>query len=227
MSRWVSSDVPLPNPTADAENRRLSYGSCGTSCLLPAEFSGKKSNTRNRKNWRQGYKLNIAKENWIIYDIQYAKNRVCPTDTQNENPSRLSRCLGRRDQSKQLLISNKHREKKAFLERQDHRIKSTITYLIQKALNEVWNQHARSCTISPKMSCERSHGVLLCRFRAWAGKKLLLIELCIAIAAASKAAAMAMRKGKALYVNPWLDRAARLRRFRMHVNGGLLQITAK
>lgn len=134
-------------------------------------------------------------------------------DTQNRNPSRLSRIPGViRNQSKQFLITT-NIGKKSFLEWQDYVESINDNLPDPEGLNEVWNNMPDLAPALIENVLRKGHKMLLCG-SSKAGKSFLLIELCIAIAEGQKWLQWQCAKGKVLYVNLELDRASCLHRFK-------------
>ena len=134
-------------------------------------------------------------------------------DTQNRNPSRLSRMPGViRNQSKQFLITT-NIGKKSFLEWQDYVESINDNLPDPEGLNEVWNNMPDLAPALIENVLRKGHKMLLCG-SSKAGKSFLLIELCIAIAEGQKWLQWQCAKGKVLYVNLELDRASCLHRFK-------------
>ena len=173
-------------------------------------YSGKKSihaivrvDAADAKEYRQRveYLYSICKKNGLAID------------TQNKNPSRLSRMPGvERDGKKQYLIGTNIG--KADWAEWEEWIKSVNDDLPDvETLANTWED-------VPELAPELIHGVLrkghkmLISGPSKAGKSFLLIELTIAIAEGSKWLNFQCEKGRVLYVNLELDRASCLHRFK-------------
>lgn len=139
------------------------------------------------------------------------KNGLKP-DTQNKNPSRLSRMPGvMRDGHKQFLMGtnigkSSWTEWKEWIEAVNDDLPDP------KDLNDVWNN-------LPDLSPELIKGVLreghkmLLAGPSKAGKSFALIELCIAIAEGRKWLGFECEQGRVLYVNLELDENSCFHRF--------------
>lgn len=146
-----------------------------------------------------------------LYSI-LAKNGL-PVDTQNKNPSRLSRMPGvRRKGHKQFLVDINIGRKswndwKEWIESINDSLPEP------ESLAGVWND-------LPELSPPLIDGVLrmghkmLLAGPSKAGKSFALIELCIAIAEGREWLGFKCARGRVLYVNLELDRASCLHRFK-------------
>ena len=134
-------------------------------------------------------------------------------DTQNKNPSRLSRMPGvLRDGHKQFLMGTNlgkgsWEEWKEWIEGVNDDLPDP------EALADVWDNlpPLADCLIDGVL--RKGHKMLLAG-PSKAGKSFLLIELVIAIAEGIRWLSFQCRKGRVLYVNMELDRASCLRRFK-------------
>ena len=148
-------------------------------------------------------------------DYLYAvlKKNGMNVDTQNKNPSRLSRMPGvMRDGHKQFLIDSNF-GKDSWQEWQEW-IEGVNDDLPEpESMASVWDN-------LPELSPSLINGVLrqghkmLLAGPSKAGKSYALIELCCAIAEGKKWLSWDCTKGKVMYVNLELDRASCLHRFR-------------
>lgn len=150
---------------------------------------------------RVDYLYNVCKKNGLI------------VDTQNKNPSRLSRMPGVvRNGKKQYLIDvnigkASWDEWKEWIED----INDDLPDL--EGLSSVWDD-------LPDLAPPLIHGVLrqghkmLVAGPSKAGKSFLLIELCCAIAEGHQWTGFQCSQGKVLYINLELDRASCLHRFK-------------
>ncbi len=176
-------------------------------CLV---FSGKKSIHAivrvDAKNYAE-YQSRVD----YLYKV-CGKNGI-RVDTQNKNPSRLSRMPGiMRNGHKQYLIDT-NIGKASWEEWKDwiEDINDDLPEL--EGLASVWDN-------MPELSPPLIHGVLrqghkmLVAGPSKAGKSFLLIELCCAIAEGKAWASFKCNQGKVLYINLELDRASCLRRFK-------------
>lgn len=145
-----------------------------------------------------------------LYDV-CTKNGL-KVDTQNKNPSRLSRMPGVvRNGHKQFLMGT-NLGKQSWQEWQDWTEDVKDDLPNPEELSSVWND------IPPLAGCliegvlRKGHKMLLAG-PSKAGKSFALIELTIAIAEGTRWLGFQCAKGKVLYVNLELDRASCLHRF--------------
>ncbi len=146
-----------------------------------------------------------------LYDV--LKKNGLSVDTQNKNPSRLSRMPGiMRNGNKQfLLATNIGREN--FVQWQDWVLSQTDELPDTESLATVWDN-------LPDLAPPLIHGILrqghkmLLAGPSKAGKSFALIELCIALAEGVPWLGFACQRGKVLYVNLELDKASCFHRFR-------------
>lgn len=146
-----------------------------------------------------------------LYDI-CQKNGI-KVDTQNRNPSRLSRMPGvMRDGRKQFIVDTNIG--KASWNEWFEFIESVNDDLPEpESLEGVWDNlpELSSCLIENVL--RKGHKMLIAG-PSKAGKSFLQIELCIAIAEGKKWLNWACAQGKVMYVNLELDRASCLHRFK-------------
>lgn len=146
-----------------------------------------------------------------LYDV-CQKNGI-KVDTQNRNPSRLSRMPGvLRDGKKQFLVDT-NIGKSSWNEWYEW-IESVNDDLPEpEGLESVWDNlpDLSPCLIENVL--RKGHKMLIAG-PSKAGKSFLLIELCIAIAEGKKWLQWQCSQGKVLYVNLELDRASCLHRFK-------------
>lgn len=147
----------------------------------------------------------------FLYSI-CAKNGL-EIDTQNRNPSRLSRLPGvERDGKKQYIIdtnigASSWNEWREWVEAVNDDLPDP------ESLADVWNS-------MPPLAPELISGVLrqghkmLVAGASKAGKSYALIELCIAIAEGKRWMGFQCAQGKVMYVNLELDRASCMHRFK-------------
>lgn len=134
-------------------------------------------------------------------------------DTQNKNPSRLSRMPGiMRNGRKQYLIDTNigkvsWEEWKNWIED----INDDLPDL--EGLSSVWDNLPELSPPLIKGVLRQGHKMLLAG-PSKAGKSFMLIELCCAIAEGREWAGFMCSKGKVLYINLELDRASCLHRFK-------------
>lgn len=146
-----------------------------------------------------------------LYDV--CKKNGLKIDSQNRNPSRLSRMPGiMRGQHKQFLIDT-NIGKESWAEWQEW-IEGVNDDLPEpESMASVWDHLSE---LSPPLieNVLRMGHKLLLAGPSKAGKSFALIELCIAIAEGRKWLEWPCKKGKVLYVNLELDRASCLHRFK-------------
>lgn len=149
----------------------------------------------------------------VDYIYQVCKKNGLDIDTQNRNPSRLSRMPGvTRNGHKQFLIDTEigktnYEEWYQWIEDLNDDLPDPET------LADEWDN-------MPELAPELIHGVLrqghkmLIAGSSKAGKSFVLIEMSIAIAEGTKWLDWQCEKGKVLYVNLELDRPSALHRFK-------------
>ena len=146
-----------------------------------------------------------------LYDI--CKKNGLIVDTQNKNPSRLSRMPGiTRDGHKQFLIDT-NIGKRDWEEWFEHIEDLNDDLPDPESLADSWDN-------MPELAPELIHGLLrqghkmLMAGPSKAGKSFALIELSIAIAEGTKWLGWQCERGRVLYVNLELDRASAMHRFK-------------
>lgn len=149
----------------------------------------------------------------VDYIYSICKKNGLEIDTQNKNPSRLSRMPGViRNGRKQFLIDtnigkSSYEEWYQFIEDINDDLPDP------EGLEAYWDE-------MPELAPELIHGVLrqghkmLIAGPSKAGKSFALIEMCIAIAEGNKWLNWQCTQGRVLYVNLELDRASCLHRFK-------------
>lgn len=146
-----------------------------------------------------------------LYDV-CQKNGI-KVDTQNRNPSRLSRMPGvERDGKKQFLVDT-NIGKESWTEWHEW-IESVNDDLPEpEGLDSVWDNlpDLAPCLIDGVL--RKGHKMLIAG-PSKAGKSFLQIEMCIAIAEGKKWLDWQCSQGRVMYVNLELDRASCLHRFR-------------
>lgn len=146
-----------------------------------------------------------------LYDV--LKKNGLPVDTQNKNPSRLSRMPGvMRKGNKQFLVDTNigkesWNEWKEWLESINDDLPD------QESLASVWDDLPQLAPCLIENILRQGHKMLLAG-PSKAGKSFALIELCIAIAEGERWLSWKCTQGKVLYVNLELDRASCLHRFK-------------
>lgn len=173
-------------------------------------FSGKKSlhaivkiEAADYKEYRQRveYLYNICKKNGL------------KLDTQNKNPSRLSRMPGVIRNGKKQFLVDTNIGKESWEEWQEW-IESVNDDLPDpESLENVWENlpELSPCLIDGVL--RKGHKMLIAG-PSKAGKSFLQIELCISIAEGKYWLGWRCARGRVLYVNLELDRASCLHRFR-------------
>ena len=150
---------------------------------------------------RVDYLYNICRKNGLLLD------------SQNRNPSRLSRMPGvLRGEKKQYLMET-NLGKSSWAEWKEWVEESTDDLPDTEGLAAVWDNLPE---LSPPLIAgvlRQGHKMLLAG-PSKAGKSFALIELCISIAEGRKWLGFSCAQGKVLYVNLELDRASCLHRFR-------------
>lgn len=146
-----------------------------------------------------------------LYDV--CQKNGMKVDTQNRNPSRLSRMPGVMRGGKEQFLVGTNIGKESWNEWQEW-IESVNDDLPEpEGLESVWDHlpELSPCLIDGVL--RQGHKMLLAG-PSKAGKSFLQIELCIAIAEGQKWLSWQCAKGRVMYVNLELDRASCLHRFR-------------
>lgn len=194
--------------TIDKQNAIIRELELPVACLV---HSGKKSIhaiVRIEADTYDEYRKRVD----YLYDV-CGKNGL-KVDTQNRNPSRLSRMPGvMRNGHKQFLIDTNigkgsWHEWKNWIEDINDDLPEP------EALTSVWDNLPELSPPLIENLLRQGHKMLLAG-PSKAGKSYSLIELCIAIAEGNKWLQWDCTKGKVLYVNLELDRASCLHRFKM------------
>ena len=146
-----------------------------------------------------------------LYDV-LRKNGM-EVDTQNKNPSRLSRMPGvTRNGRKQFIVDTNIG--KASFEAWKEWIESVNDDLPEfEGLEQVWYDMPALAPCLIEGVLRQGHKMLIAG-PSKAGKSFALIELCIAIAEGRRWLQWQCAQGKVLYVNLELDRASCLHRFK-------------
>lgn len=146
-----------------------------------------------------------------LYDV--CQKNGMKVDTQNRNPSRLSRMPGVMRGGKEQFLVGTNIGKESWNEWQEW-IESVNDDLPEpEGLDCVWDHmpELSPCLIDGVL--RQGHKMLIAG-PSKAGKSFLQIELCIAIAEGQKWLSWQCAKGRVMYVNLELDRASCLHRFR-------------
>lgn len=146
-----------------------------------------------------------------LYDV--LKKNGMPVDTQNKNPSRLSRMPGviRRENKQFLVDTNIGKENWAEWKEWIEGVNDDLPD--QESLSSIWDDLPELAPCLIEGVLRQGHKMLLAG-PSKAGKSFALIELCIAIAEGRKWLQWQCTRGKVLYVNLELDRASCLHRFK-------------
>lgn len=146
-----------------------------------------------------------------LYDV--LKKNGMPVDTQNKNPSRLSRMPGvTRKGNKQFLVdTNIGKENWAEWKEWIEGVNDDLPD--QESLAAVWDNLPQLAPCLIENILRQGHKMLLAG-PSKAGKSFALIELCIAIAEGKRWLNWQCTQGRVLYVNLELDRASCLHRFK-------------
>ena len=149
----------------------------------------------------------------VDYLYEVLKKNGLPVDTQNKNPSRLSRMPGvlRRGNKQYLVDTNIGKE--SWNEWKDWLESINDDLPDQENLASVWDNMPRLSPCLIEGVLRQGHKMLLAG-PSKAGKSFALIELCIAIAEGRRWLGWQCAQGKVLYVNLELDRASCLHRFK-------------
>lgn len=176
-------------------------------CLV---FSGKKSlhaivhveaADYNEYRKRVEYLYNICKKNGLIID------------TQNKNPSRLSRLPGVMRAGKKQYIIDTNIGKSSWQEWYEWIESMNDDLPDTESLESVWDDLPALAPPLIENVLRQGHKMLIAG-PSKAGKSFALIELCIAIAEGRKWFGWNCSQGRVLYVNLELDRASCLHRFK-------------
>lgn len=149
----------------------------------------------------------------VDYLYSILKKNGMEVDTQNKNPSRLSRMPGvLRKGHKQFLLDT-NIGKASWAEWKEWIEAATDDLPDPEDLADVWNDMPSLAPPLIDSVLRQGHKMLLAG-PSKAGKSFALIELCIAIAEGRKWLQWQCAKGRVLYVNLELDRPSCLHRFR-------------
>ncbi|MDD3404091.1 MAG: AAA family ATPase [Hespellia sp.] len=149
----------------------------------------------------------------VDYLYNVCKKNGLKVDTQNKNPSRLSRLPGiERNGNKQFLVDT-NIGKESWNEWHEW-IESVNDDLPEpESLDSVWDNLPKLSPCLIDNLLRKGHKMLIAG-PSKAGKSFLQIELCIAIAEGKKWLGFDCSKGRVMYVNLELDRASCLHRFK-------------
>lgn len=149
----------------------------------------------------------------VDYLYSVCQKNGLKVDTQNKNPSRLSRLPGIERNGKKQFIVDTNIGKESWTEWHEW-IESVNDDLPEpESLDGVWDNlpPLSPCLIDGVL--RKGHKMLIAG-PSKAGKSFLLIEMCIAIAEARKWMNWQCAQGRVMYVNLELDRASCLHRFK-------------
>lgn len=173
-------------------------------------FSGKKSLhaiVRVEASDIREYKKRVE----YLYSI--CKKNGLTLDTQNKNPSRLSRMPGVERNGKKQFLVDTNIGKESWNEWYEW-IESVNDELPDpESLDDVWRDMPKLAPCLIDGVLRKGHKMLIAG-PSKAGKSFLQIELCIAIAEGKKWLGWSCSKGKVMYVNLELDRPSCLHRFK-------------
>lgn len=173
-------------------------------------FSGKKSLHAIVKIEAEDYK-EYRKRVEYLYSI--CKKNGLKLDTQNKNPSRLSRLPGVTRNGKKQFLVDTNIGKESWEEWQEWIESINDDLPVPEPLQDVWENlpELSPCLINGVL--RKGHKMLIAG-PSKAGKSFLQIELCISIAEGRSWLGWKCAKGRVMYVNLELDRASCLHRFR-------------
>ncbi|WP_251392824.1 AAA family ATPase [Mediterraneibacter agrestimuris] len=199
--------VESDNMEVDRQNAIIRELELPVACLV---FSGKKS-------LHAIVKIDAADYNEYRKKVDYLY-KICQknglkVDTQNKNPSRLSRLPGIERNGKKQFIVDTNIGKESWKEWQEW-IEGVNDDLPEpEGLENVWDNlpELSPCLIDGIL--RKGHKMLIAG-PSKAGKSFLQIELCVSIAEGKEWLGWKCAQGRVLYVNLELDRASCLHRFK-------------
>lgn len=199
--------VECDNMELSEQRRIIENLKLPVACLV---YSGKKSihaiihvDASNKDEYRKR----------VEYVYKYCQNAGLQVDTQNRNPSRLSRMPGvMRGENEQTLLATNIGFKN-FNEWEEYIESINDNLPDEESLEKVWDNMPELAPALIKNVLRQGHKMLIAG-PSKAGKSFALIELCIAIAEGKEWIGFQCTKGKVLYVNLELDRASCLHRFK-------------
>lgn len=149
----------------------------------------------------------------VDYLYQICQKNGLKVDTQNKNPSRLSRMPGVIRNGKKQFIVDTNIGKESWEEWKEWIESINDDLPDPESLSDVWGSlpELSPCLIDGVL--RQGHKMLISG-PSKAGKSFLQIELCISIAEGKKWLKWSCTQGKVLYVNLELDRASCLHRFK-------------
>ena len=149
----------------------------------------------------------------VEYLYSVCRKNGLKLDTQNKNPSRLSRMPGVIRNGKKQFLLDTNIGKESWEEWQEYIESINDDLPDPESLEAVWENlpELSPCLIDGVL--RKGHKMLIAG-PSKAGKSFLQIELCIAIAEGRKWLGWQCARGRVMYVNLELDRASCLHRFR-------------
>lgn len=149
----------------------------------------------------------------VEYLYSVCRKNGLKLDTQNKNPSRLSRMPGVIRNGKKQFLLDTNIGKESWEEWQEYIESINDDLPDPESLEAVWENlpELSPCLIDGVL--RKGHKMLIAG-PSKAGKSFLQIELCIAIAEGKKWLGWQCARGRVMYVNLELDRASCLHRFR-------------
>lgn len=149
----------------------------------------------------------------VDYLYSVCQKNGIKVDTQNKNPSRLSRMPGIERNGKKQFLVDRNIGKDSWSEWYEW-IESINDDLPEpESLEEVWRNLPELSPCLIDQILRQGHKMLIAG-PSKAGKSFLQIELCIAIAEGKQWLEWKCAQGRVLYINLELDRASCLRRFK-------------
>ena len=146
-----------------------------------------------------------------LYDV--CKKNGIAVDTQNRNPSRLSRMPGVTRNGKKQFLVDTNIGKSCWNEWYEWIEGINDNLPDPEGLESVWNDLPDLAPCLIEGILRKGHKMLIAG-PSKAGKSFLLIELCVCIAEGKSWIGWKCAQGKVLYVNLELDRASCLHRFK-------------
>lgn len=199
--------VESDSMSIDKQNAIIRELELPVACLV---YSGKKSLHAIVRVDAADY-LEYRKRVDYLYNV--CKKNGLDIDSQNRNPSRLSRMPGimRKGQKQFLIDTNIGKDNWDEWYEWIEGVNDNLPE--PESLNAVWNDLPE---LSPPLISDmlRQGHKMLIAGPSKAGKSFALIEMCIAIAEGTKWLGWQCTKGRVMYVNLELDRASCLHRFK-------------
>lgn len=149
----------------------------------------------------------------VDYLYAVCKRNGLDVDTQNSNPSRLSRIPGVMREGKKQYLVDTNLGFATWAEWHDWAESVNDELPDAESLSSVWDDMPELAPTLIDSVLRQGHKMLIAG-PSKAGKSFLLIQMCIAIAEGLNWLGFSCTQGKVLYVNLELDRASCLHRFR-------------